>query len=173
MPSVVSPLMSMDATGTLNKTLVFSKGGGVRIWVKPKNVYDPIQGNQRQYVAAIQAVLKITGVVVREAMKLKAPIASRWNSYFLGTAIGPDSQSVAASINAFVALTATPMGLWDTAFAGLVFRNLDYKEIDDITVGCAGFIVCRALFLAGIETALLTPGAANASTWHAALIAAT
>jgi hypothetical protein len=162
----------MDATGTLNKTLVFSTGGGVRIWCKPSNPKSEGQGDARQKFAAVQAAMKLAGLIVIAAIKLAAPIASQWNSYMVGACIGPNAANFDAYSDAFTALTAVPMGLWDTAFAAIIVPEIVYALMDKPSKGRAAFVVCSALFAEGIVTSPGAPGAANASEWETALTAA-
>jgi hypothetical protein len=164
--------MSMDATGTLNKTLVFSTGGGVRIWCKPSNPKSEGQGDARQKFAAVQAAMKLAGAAVITAIKAVATVASQWNSYIVGKAIGTNAANFDAYSAAFTALTATPMGLWDTAFDAIIVPEVVYALMDKPSKGRAAFVVCSALYANGIVTSPGTPGAANAAAWETALTAA-
>lgn len=164
--------MSMDATGTLNKTLVFSSGGGVRIWCKPANPKSGGQGDARQKFAAVQAAMKLAGAAAIAAIKTVAQIASQWNSYMVGACIGNNSAMFDAYLAVFTALTSEQKGTWDSAFAAVVVPDIDYSEMDTPTAGGAAFVVCKALYANGIITSPGTPGAANSAAWYTALTAA-
>lgn len=172
MPLATAPLMSMDATGTLNKTLVFSKGGGVRMWVKPANPKSGGQGDARQKLAAVQSVLKIAGAVAIAAMQGVATIGYRWNSYILQQAIGSGAAAFDAALAVFTALTSEQKGTWDTSFSSVLVPEIDYADMDTPTKGGAAFVVCKALYDTGAITSPGTPGAANSAAWYTALTAA-
>lgn len=171
MAKVTGPLMSMTASGAYGGTLVFDHRGFVRQLVIPANPQTGGQGDARSYLASIQAALQLAGLVVIAALKAASPTGYRWNSWIVGKAIGPLAATIKASLVAFTALTATPMGLWNTAFTDVIPKTLEYADIDPITAGAAAFCLCRALFAEGIVTSPGAPGAANATEWHTAVIA--
>jgi len=163
--------MSGSATGTLGKALVFSSNDQVRSWCKPANPKSGGQGDARQKLAAVQAVLKIAGAVAKAAMQGVAPIAARWNSYMLQQAIGPNAQNIDAALVTFTALTSEQKGAWDTSFASVVVPDIDYSDMDTPSKGGAAFVVCKALFTTGAITSPGTPSGSNNAAWYTALTA--
>lgn len=171
MPLATAPLMSMDATGTLNKTLVFSRGGGVRIWTKPANPQTGGQGDSRQRLACVQAVLKLAGATAITAMSAVATIGYRWNSYILQQAIGTQSAAFTAALVTWNALQAGDRTTWDGAFPDVLVPDITYSTMATPTAGASAWVVCSALFNSGAITSPGTPAAGNSAAWHAALIA--
>ena len=171
MPKVVSPLMSMDASGTLNKTLVYSTGGGVRIWTKPSNPKTQGQGDARQKFAAVQAAMKLAGATAIAAIKAVAPIPAQWNSYMVGACIGANAAVFDAYLAAFKALDAGDQAAWDATFAAIIVPEVTYALMDLPSKGGAAWVVCQALFTNGAITSPGTPATANSAAWLAALSA--
>jgi len=170
MATVTGPLMSISATGQFAKSMTFDKRGYVRAYVIPANPQLPDQGNARQRLAAVQAVLKLLIAGAITLIKAVAPTSYRWNSYAVGQIIGTDALAYIAALATFTAMTTEQKGLWTTAFADVLVPDVDYKSDPDVTSGGAAFVVATGLFNCGAITSPGVPGTANYAAWATALI---
>jgi hypothetical protein len=150
--------------------MTFDKRGYVRAYVIPANPQSTEQGNARQKLAAVQAVLKLLITTAVDAIKLVAPTAYRWNSHAVKLAIGTGAAAYDAALVVFLALGAPDQAFWNTAFADVLVPDIAYKDDPDVTGGAAAFVVAVSLFDAGIITSPGDPGAANYAAWATALI---
>lgn len=171
MATVTGPLMSVSATGAFASSMTFDKRGYVRAYVIPANPQSTEQGNVRQKLAAVQAVLKMLIVTAITAIKAAAPTSYRWNSHAVKLAIGTAGAAYDAALATFTALQAGEQTSWNSAFATVVVPSIAYKDDPTVTSGGAAFVVATALFNAGIITAPAVPGAANFAAWATALVA--
>lgn len=170
MSKVTGPLMSVSATGAFAHSMTFDKRGYVREYVIPHNPKDPDQGDARQKLAAVQAVLKLTIAGARTLIKAKAPTSYRWNSYAVKVCIGPLAAYFDAALVTFTAMTTEQKGTWDTAFADVIVPDIAYKLMSDVTSGGAAFVVATGLYNANIITTPGVPGTANSAAWATALV---
>ncbi len=169
MAKVTGPLMSMEASGTVGKTITFDKRGFVRQRVIPANPQSADQGNTRQVLLAVQRALTFLGAAVIAALKTIAPTSYRWNSFLLAEVIGPGSTEFEASRTAFAALPAGDQAEWNTeaVAAGISEQSITYASDAPISPGLALFAASRALYRLGLNTAAGAPGADNAAAWRA------
>lgn len=167
MAKVTGPLMSMEASGTVGKTITFDRRGFVRTRVIPTNPKSDSQGNARQKLLAVQKALRFLGATVVAAVKSLAPTAYRWNSYLVAQVIGASSADFDASTTAWNALTSGQRTSWDTEAAtlGLTSQSIIYASDTAISGGHALFAVARALYRLGLNTSAGAPGAANYAAW--------
>lgn len=170
MATTTAPLMSITASGKFGSSIVFDKRGRARLYVIPANPQTSNQGDVRQKLATVQAVLKKLSTTARDAIKTAAPTAYMWNSHAVKLCIGPGSAYYDAAQTAWAALDGTAHTAWDTAFASVVVPDVQYKADADVTSGQAAFIVAYGLHSAGITYSQTTPGASNASAWATALL---
>ena len=162
--------MSISATGQFAHSMTFDKRGYVREYIIPPNPKLPDQGDARQILAAVQAVLKLLIDAAITAIKAQAPTPYRWNSYAVKVCIGALQVTWLAGAAAWAILTTEQKGTWDTAFSDVFVHSIGYKGMDEVTSGQAAFQVAFGMFTANIITAPGTPGTTNASAWATALI---
>lgn len=142
---VTGPLMSLDASGTVGNTTVFSKWKGrnyVRLRVIPKNVNSIAQ----------QAVRSILGTLAKAVRAVTTSFDDLVN--FLGSqffidavAVAPTGQSWVsylqkimnsifdATVTAYAALDSTHKGYWQTAALGIGLSSYTDKSGDAHTAG--------------------------------------
>jgi len=113
MAKATAPLMSMDASGQIGKTLVFQKGGTVRRYVVPANPNTTAQRTVRDKLGDIQRALKTLGAVLRT--ELKSGFGARWNSMIVGELTKNDGALLATYTAEFNAFTSQQKTDWDTA----------------------------------------------------------
>lgn len=150
--------------------MTFDKRGYARAYVIPANPQTTQQGNVRQKLAAVQAVLKLLIAGAITAIKAAAPTSYRWNSYAVQLAIGTGGAAFDAYLTVFNALTEGQKTSWNGAFSDVIVPDITYKDNPDVTSGGAAFVVASALFYAGIITAPAVPGSANFAAWATALV---
>ncbi len=170
MAKTVGALMSMEASGKFASAIIFDKRGYARGYSTPANPQTTGQGDVRQMLAAVQAVLKLLITTAINSIKAAAPTGYRWNSHAVKLAIGTGGAAYLASRTAFAALAAGERTSWNTAFVDVVVPDIAYKAATDVTSGEAGFIVARALFLNSIITAPGSPDGTNFAAWATALV---
>lgn len=142
--------MSLDASGTVGNTAVFSKWNGqnyVRLRVIPSN---PQTDNQNLARVAIGSIGKATSAIRTKFFPTytngsqfyidavaKAPTGQSWNSYLLKVLIGVGQAAFSASHTAFTGLSSTPKTTYETAAAsaGLADFSFGYGDITSITKG--------------------------------------
>lgn len=164
MAKVTAPLMSMDASGQLNQTLVFQKGGKVRIWVRPANPQTVNQMAVRNKLGDLQRALKTLGLKLRGEMK--SQFGYRWNSMIIGELLANNAALLTTYETEFAAFTAGEKTAWDTA---------DTSTPVALTPGvplyaCAKAAKAIALVL-GATLTLTQPTNANAATVGAEWVA--
>lgn len=130
MARVTGPLMSMEASGTIGKTLTFANWVGrqyVRRWTRPSNPQTADQMDQRNAFSVIgvgvsQAnkclqVNSSTGKTDEQAFRGKTPSGMRWNGYVQKVLTGSGAAGYTAAKFAWDALTDKTA--WETTAAGL------------------------------------------------------
>ena len=158
MAKVTGPLMSLDASGTVAKTAVFSKWNGinyVRHRVIPKNPRTDLQAQARQYVGAtgyaLSSVLTIAKDTVNkvgsegfQAAKVAAPAGQSWISNAVTKILGTAMGTIIANLATFAGLAAVA-ALYETAGgdAGLADFNLSYGMLDPITKGACLYLMAK------------------------------
>jgi hypothetical protein len=162
--------MSVSASGKFASSMTFDKRGYVRAYVIPANPQSAGQGDVRQKLASVQAVLKLLITTAVDAIKAASPTSYRWNSNAVKLAIGPGGATYDASLAVFTALGAPDKAFWDTAFAAVIVPDITYKTDPDVTSGGAAFVVATALFNEGIITSPAVPAAGNYAAWATALV---
>ena len=170
MAKTTAPLMSMVASGAFGKSMTFDKRGFVRKYTVPANPKSHDQGDARQKLAAVQAVLKGIQASAVTAIKAVAPTGYRWNSWALGQIIGADAAVINASLAEYGNLSSENKAAWVAAFPTITVPSISYKTMGTVTAGAAAYIVARGLFLAGVLTGTGAPSGTNSSSWHTALI---
>lgn len=170
MAKATGPLMSVSATGKFASSMTFDKRGYVRAYVIPANPQSTGQGDVRQKLAAVQAVLKLLIAGAITAIKAVAPTAYRWNSYAVQQAIGTSGANWTTAAAVWTGLTSQEKGYWDTAFSDVSVPSISYKQMTTPTSGEAALHVAHALFSCGAITAPGTPSASNYAAWATALV---
>ena len=130
MARVTGPLMSMEASGTIGKTLTFANWVGrqyVRRWTRPSNPQTADQMDQRNAFSIIgvgisQAnkcvqVNSTTNYTDEQAFRDKTPSGMRWNGYIQKVLTGSGAAGYNAAKAAWSALADTSQ--WETAATGL------------------------------------------------------
>lgn len=130
MARVTGPLMSMEASGTIGKTLTFANWVGrqyVRRWTRPSNPQTADQMDQRNAFSVIgvgvsQAnkcllVNSSTTKTDEQAFRDKTPSGMRWNGYIQKVLTGSGAAGYKAAKLAWNKLSNK--GSWETAANGL------------------------------------------------------
>lgn len=130
MARVTGPLMSMEASGTIGKTLTFANWVGrqyVRRWTRPANPQTQDQMNQRNAFSIIgvgisqaNKCLQVNGSTTKTdevAFRDKTPSGMRWNGYIQKVLAGSGAAGYNAAQVAWSALS-NKAG-WETAANGL------------------------------------------------------
>ncbi len=158
MAKVTGPLMSLDASGTVAKTVVFSKWNGqnyVRHHVIPKNPQTAGQAQSRQYVGAtgfglsfiltkVKDTVNHVGSAGYQAAYMAAPPGQSWISNAVTKILGTDMGTITANLATFAGLAAVA-ALYETAGgnAGMSDFNLSYGELDPITKGAILYLIAK------------------------------
>lgn len=174
MARVTGPLMSMEASGTIGKTLTFANWVGrqyVRRWTRPSNPQTADQMDQRNAFSVIgvgiswaNKCLQINSSTAKTdeaAYRDKTPSGMRWNGYIQKVLTGSGAAGYKAAKLAWDALSNK--AAWETTAAGLtppVQSAPQYKEggASDVaaTPGEALFIMNYGLYLIGASSAAPT-----------------
>lgn len=156
MAKVTGPLMSLDASGTVGNTAVFSKWNGrnyVRLRVIP---FNPQTDNQNLARVAIGSIGKATAAVFTkfhtgytngsqfyiDAVGI-APTGQSWNSHLLKVLIGVGQAAFTASHTAYNALISGDKDLYEAAAedAGISDFSFGYGSITSIPKGEALYML--------------------------------
>ena len=130
MARVTGPLMSMEASGTIGKTLTFANWVGrqyVRRWTRPSNPQTADQMDQRNAFSVIgvgvsqaNKCLEINSSTTKTdevAFREKTPSGMRWNGYIQKVLTGSGAAGYKAAKLAWDALSNK--GDWELAANGL------------------------------------------------------
>ena len=167
MARVTGPLMSMEASGTIGKTLTFANWVGrqyVRRWTRPSNPQTAYQMDQRNAFSVIGVGISqankclqennSTGKTDEAAFRGKTPSGMRWNGYIQKVLTGSGAAGYKAAKLAWDALSNK--AAWETTAAGLtppVQSAPQYQEggASDVaaTPGEVLFIMNYGLYLIG------------------------
>lgn len=157
MAKVTAPLMSMDASGTINKTIVYLKGGKARIWVKPANPNTVAQQGVRNKLGDIQRSLKMLGAVLRA--ELKSKFGARWNSDIVGYLTKNNAALLTTYTTEFTAFAAGNKTAWDTA---------DTSVPKALAAGLPLYAAAKAIkaiaLVRGVSVTLTDPTETNSAT---------
>lgn len=170
MALTTGPLMSMVASGKFADSIVFDKRGRARAYVIPANPQSTGQGDVRQKLAAVQAVLKMLIAGAITLIKAVAPTPYLWNSFAVQQCIGTGGAYWTAAAAVWTGLASGEKTSWNTAFVSVVVPDIAYKLMTDITPGEAALHVAYGLFQSGAITSPGTPSASNYAAWATALI---
>lgn len=174
MARVTGPLMSMEASGTIGKTLTFASWVGrqyVRRWTRPANPQTQYQMDQRNAFSVIGVgvswankclqVNSNTAKTDEAAFREKTPSGMRWNGYIQKVLTGSGAAGYKAAKLAWNALSSNAG--WETTAAGLtppVQSAPQYQEggASDVaaTPGEVLFIMNYGLYLIGASSAAPT-----------------
>lgn len=174
MARVTGPLMSMEASGTIGKTLTFANWVGrqyVRRWTRPANPQTQNQMDQRNAFSIIgvgvswaNKCLQINSSTTKTdevAFREKTPSGMRWNGYIQKVLTGSGAAGYKAAKLAWDALGSG--AAWETTAAGLtppVQSAPQYQEggASDVaaTPGEVLFIMNYGLYLIGASSAAPT-----------------
>lgn len=174
MARVTGPLMSMEASGTIGKSLTFANWVGrqyVRRWTRPSNPQTQDQMNQRNAFSIIgvgvsqaNKCLQIntsTNKTDEVAFREKTPSGMRWNGYIQKVLTGSGAAGYKAARLAWNALASNTA--WETTASGLtppVQSAPQYQEggASDVaaTPGEVLFIMNYGLYLIGARSAAPT-----------------
>lgn len=174
MARVTGPLMSMEASGTIGKTLTFANWVGrqyVRRWTRPSNPQTAGQMDQRNAFSVIgvgvswaNKCLQINSSTTKTdeaAYREKTPSGMRWNGYIQKVLTGSGAAGYKAAKLAWDALSN--QADWETTAAGLtppVQSAPQYQEggASDVaaTPGEVLFIMNHGLYLIGASSAAPT-----------------
>ena len=130
MARVTGPLMSMEASGTIGKSLTFATWVGrqyVRRWTRPSNPQTADQMDQRNAFSVIGVGVSqankclqfnsSTGKTDEQAFRDKTPSGMRWNGYIQKVLTGSGAAGYNVAKAAWNALASTTA--WETTAAGL------------------------------------------------------
>ena len=130
MARVTGPLMSMEASGTIGKTLTFANWVGrqyVRRWTRPSNPQTADQMDQRNAFSVIgvgvsqaNKCLQVNSSTTKtdeQAFRDKTPSGMRWNGYIQKTLTGSGAAGYNAAKAAWNALASKTA--WETTANGL------------------------------------------------------
>ena len=130
MARVTGPLMSMEASGTIGKSLTFANWVGrqyVRRWTRPSNPQTADQMDQRNAFSIIgvgvshaSKCLQVNSSTTKtdeEAFREKTPSGMRWNGYIQKVLTGSGAAGYNAAKAAWNALASKTA--WETTAAGL------------------------------------------------------
>lgn len=131
MARVTGPLMSMEASGTIGKTLTFANWVGrqyVRRWTRPANPQTADQMTHRNAYSIMGVgvswanknlqVNSSTTKTDEAAFRDKTPSGMRWNGYIQKVMTGSNGAGAAAAETAWDTL-ATNQASWETAALAL------------------------------------------------------
>lgn len=132
MAKATGPLFSLEASGTVGKTITYSRWKGrpyVRVRVIPLNPYDSDQVRARNLIRmmaigmhwanATDMILTGESLDDEARIRLITPDTFAWNGYLVQMGIGPGATYFLASDNLWTALTAGEKTAWDNAAAAL------------------------------------------------------
>ena len=130
MARVTGPLMSMEASGTIGKTLTFANWVGrqyVRRWTRPSNPQTADQMDQRNAFSIVGVGISQANKCVQlnsstndtdeQAFRGKTPSGMRWNGYIQKVLTGSGAAGYKAAQAAWNALPDTRQ--WETTATGL------------------------------------------------------
>lgn len=130
MARVTGPLMSMEASGTIGKTLTFANWVGrqyVRRWARPANPQTLEQMDQRNAFSVagtatswVNKNLQIDNAVLKtdeQAFRDKTPSGMRWNGYVQKLLTGSKGAGFLAAKAAWNAISGSQSS-WETAATG-------------------------------------------------------
>lgn len=158
MAKVTGPLMSLDASGTVGKTTVFSKWKGrnyVRLRVTPMNPQTEDQATSRTYMGALGQALSSILTRAKDSLHVGsqfwadavsyAPAGQSWISFATRTILGTNFGSFSTAIAAYVALSSTPKGKYDAhaATLGLSTFSLSYGSATPIAAGAQLYCIYK------------------------------
>lgn len=150
MAKVTGPLMSLDASGTVGGTTVFSKWKGrnyVRLRVTPMNPKTSGQATARTYMGAIGQALSSILTRAKDSMHVGsqfwadavsfAPAGQSWMSFASKTINGTNFGNIAAVVTAFTALSSPNKAFYtaEAATMGLTDFSLSYGSAPAIVSG--------------------------------------
>ena len=131
MARVTGPLMSMEASGTIGKTLTFANWVGrqyVRRWTRPSNPQTADQMDQRNAFSVIgvgvsqaNKCLQVNSSTTKtdeQAIRDKTPSGMRWNGYIQKVLTGSGAAGYNAAKAAWDALP--DQSQWETTANGLM-----------------------------------------------------
>jgi hypothetical protein len=172
MAKTTGPLFSLEASGTVGNTVVYSQWKGVnyvRRRVVPANPYEALQVVARNRLRGIAGsilffsttTMKRSGqsLIDKERIKLITPDSLAWNSFLTQTAIGANGavwDAGAALYNAFT----TEKAAWIAAAAALAPAIIPVQQGNTgggyttaLTAGRVWFSACYGLYVMGLYTA--------------------
>lgn len=150
MAKVTGPLMSLDASGAIGGTVVFSKWKGrnyTRLLVTPMNPQSQGQADSRSKMGAIGRALSFVLYPTKANSFIKsqfyldavayAPAGQSWFSWAMKVIQGTAFSTWGAVVTAYAALSSPNKGIYETAAAliGLSAFNLSYGTQSDISAG--------------------------------------
>ena len=170
MARVTGPLMSMEASGTIGKTLTFANWVGrqyVRRWTRPSNPQTLEQMRQRNAFSVIGVGVSqannclqdnsSTSKTDEQAFREKTPSGMRWNGYIQKVLTGTNAAGYRAAKLAWDSLLG--QAAWETTANGLtppVPLAPQYLEggasTDAASPGEVLFIMNYGLYLIGART---------------------
>ena len=170
MARVTGPLMSMEASGTIGKTLTFANWVGrqyVRRWTRPSNPQTQVQMDQRNAFSVIgvgvswaNKCLQINSSTTKTdeaAFREKTPSGMRWNGYIQKVLTGSSAAGYKAAKLAWNSISNN--AAWEATAAGLtppVQSAPQYQEggASDVaaTPGEVLFIMNYGLYLIGASS---------------------
>jgi hypothetical protein len=143
MAKVTGPLMSLDASGTVGKTAVFSKWKGrnyVRLRVTPTNRQTDPQQDARIKTGSVGRSMSIVTKPIAPNLgsqfyldaKVKAPAGQSWVSYSIRTIIGSAFSTFDDDATDFAGITAPNDGYYTT--------NADDAGLADFSIAKTGTV---------------------------------
>lgn len=141
MAKTTGPLFSLEASGTIAKTITYSRWKGrpySRVRVVPLNPYTADQVTARNRIRTMAAVMhwanittqKLVGEMFTDEVRIRAvtPDGFAWNGYLADMGIGPDAAHYAAADAIFDLFDPAETLAWNNAAAGLVPPITDCQQ---------------------------------------------
>jgi hypothetical protein len=132
MAKVNGPLFSTSASGAFGGALVFATRKGLNVVRKlvipanPKSAGQAVVRGKFSVTAAIQHQINLNpkkqGAMIKSDKLLlidKTPSGQTWNSFLVGTILGPGGATYTATRATYAAISAPQKAAWDTAAAGM------------------------------------------------------
>ena len=132
MAKTTGPLFSLEASGTIAKTITYSRWKGrpyTRVRVVPLNPYDPDQVAARNRIRTMApsmhwaniTAMKLDGELFKDEVRIRAvtPDGFAWNGYLVDKGIGPAAANYDFAEVIWGVLSAGQKTAWDNAAAAL------------------------------------------------------
>lgn len=165
--------MSLDASGTMSRTITYQRGGVVRLRNSPGQQRAAARGNARQRFAAASRVIAHLTPQARATIRAALGNPTAWRAATIAHAIGPQAAIWSAAISNYNALSVDGRTTWQRAAraAGITTAALPYASQPAPTPAEALYAIAQMYSLSGAYPELGQPADDNAAAWLLALCA--